>query len=208
MTHPESKDKDFSRLEDKALESASLNASSLDALTSDLQRYINKNHRKQMEEIEEKIAKIEERCCQEIRETLAKHTVLQFRKHFQEVVDSCQDKISHMFSSLLGKVEEDIRSLNNEINRTNRLCEEIQNQYKFRWSKPFLTLIGATALTGAFMGIGLFLLQMSPVAVFLMNEETRRLYDLGKANTSILDLYKNLQDKKKASEPPKKKSSR
>ncbi len=208
MTHPENKDKDFSRLEDKALESVSFNASSLDALTSDLQRFMNKNHRKQMEEIEEKMAKIEERCCQEIRETLAKHTVLQFRKHFQEVAHSCQDKISHMFSSLVGKVEEDIRNLNNEINRTNRLCEEIQNRYKFRWSKPFLTLIGATALTGALMGIGLFLLQISPVAVFLMNEETRRVYDLGKTNTSILNLYKKLQNEKMTSEPPKKKSSR
>lgn len=34
-------------------------------------------------------------------------------------------------------------------------------------------------MTGALIGVILFLLQTSPIAVFLMNEETRRVYDSG-----------------------------
>ena len=131
-----------------------------------------------MEDIEEKIAKIEERCCQEIRQALEKHISLQLKKNFQEVAFSCQNNVSQMFSSFLKETEENIRRLNFVVDRTNSLCEAIQERYAFKWGKPFRTLIIATALTGALMGLGLFLLQASSVVVFLKNDETRAVYEL------------------------------
>ena len=211
MPNSEPKDEVFSELEENALESASLEADSLQTLTSDLQRFLNKNHRKQMEKIEEKISEIEERCCQEVRKTIKKYIRRQLKKNLQDVTESCETKVSEMFSSLLSQVEGDARRLNNEVDRTNILCQEIQKKYTFKWCKPWFVLVFSTALTGAFMGMGLFLMQTSPLAVFLMNKETRKIYDLGmsyaETRDELLKLYDAIQKEKKDLDNAKKKSS-
>jgi len=188
MSNLQHKDQAFATLQESALDSASFKAESLETLSSDLQRFLNKHHRKQMEDIEEKIAKIEERCCQEIRQAVEKHISLQLKKNFQEVVQSCETSVSQMFSSLLSQAKQDVGSLNSAVDRTNTLCEAIQKRYAFKWGKPFLILIISTALTGAFMGTGLFLMQTSPIAVFLMNEKTRKIYNSGYAHIYLQEL--------------------
>ena len=180
------------------METTSFKAESLETLSSDLQRFLNKHHRKQMEDIEEKIAKIEERCCQEIRQALEKHISNQLKKNFQEVIQSCQATVSQMFSSLLRQTEEDTRMLNYQVDRTNALCEDIQKRYAFKWGKPFFTLIISTALTGALIGLGLFLLQASSVVVFLMNKETRAIYELDNVRRELQE-YKTIVRKNRPS---------
>lgn len=179
MSNSEAIDEAFSLLQERDLEKASLEADSLQTLTSDLQRFLNNNHRKQMERVEEKISKIEERCCKEVRETIKKHTRQELEKNFQDVAESCQEDVSEMFSSLLSQIKEDAKRLNNEVDRTNFLCQDIQNKYTFKWCKPWFVLTLSTALTGAFIGMGLFLMQTGPLAVFLMNKKIRNAYDLG-----------------------------
>jgi mannose/fructose/N-acetylgalactosamine-specific phosphotransferase system component IID len=44
---------------------------------------------------------------------------------------------------------------------------------------PYLTLIFVASLSGAFMGLVLFFLQVPFIAVLLMNAQTRDIYEIG-----------------------------
>jgi hypothetical protein len=203
--HNSQANKDFSAFEKEALET-----SSNDALKLDLQRYLNKLHREQREDIEERISAIEKRCNEEIRKTLEKHVKIQIETHFKETLKALQVQVLQLCSPLMRKAEEDVSRLQLSVSKTNMLCHDIQEKYSFRWEKPFLLLIAGTALTGAFMGVGLLLLQVGPLAVFLMNEDTRMIYERGKNGQKIQDLsryidyqiheIKNLKKKGKPSQ--------
>lgn len=174
MTTQNQTNKEFLNLEKEALKEISL-----EIIKSDLQKFLQQEHQKQREELEKRISTIEERCRKEIREGIDTHLHRQLTEHFRKVVQSCQGDISAAMSPLLKRAEQDVSNLNNTVRTTNTLCHEIQEKYSFRWEKPFLILFGATIMTGAVMGVILFLLQTSPVAVFLMNKETRNVYDSG-----------------------------
>lgn len=174
MTTQNQTNKEFLNLEKEALKEISL-----EIIKFDLQKFLHQMHQKEREELEKRIATIEERCGHEIREGIDTHLQRQLTEHFRKVVQSCQGDISTAMSPLLKRTEQDISNLNNTVRTTNTLCHEIQEKYSFRWEKPFLLLFGGTILTGAVTGVILFLLQTSPIAVFLMNEETRRIYDSG-----------------------------
>ena len=174
MLQKDQTNKEFLNLEKEALKEISL-----EIIKSDLQKFLQQAHQKEREELEKRISTIEDRCRKEIREGIDTHLHRQLTEHFRNVVQSCQGDISTAMSPLLKRAEQDVSNLNNTVRTTNTLCHEIQEKYSFRWEKPFLLLFGATILTGAFIGVILFLLQTSPVAVFLMNEETRRVYDDG-----------------------------
>jgi hypothetical protein len=160
-------------------EKEALKEISLEIIKSDLQKFLQQVHQKQREELEKRIATIEERCAQEIRDGIDSHLHRQLTEYFQKVVQSCQSDIYTAMSPLLKRAEQDISNLNNTVRTINTLCHEIQEKYSFRWEKPFLLLFGGAILTGAIMGVLLFLLQTSPVAVFLMNGEARKVYDAG-----------------------------
>ena len=116
---------------------------------------------------------------QEIRDNIDACLQRQLTEHFRKVVQSCQGEVSALMTPLLKRAEQDVSNLNNTLRTTNTLCHEIQEKYSLRWEKPFLLLLGATIMTGTLIGVILFLLQTSPIAVFLMNKETRKVYDSG-----------------------------
>ena len=174
MTTQNPTNKEFLNLEKEALKEISL-----EIIKSDLQKSLQHLHQKEREELEKRISTIEERCAHEIRKGIDTHLHRQLTEHFRKVVQSCQGDISAAMAPLLKRAEQDVSNLNNTVRTTNTLCHEIQEKYSFRWEKPFLLLFGGAILTGAIMGVILFLLQTSPVAVFLMNEKTRRVYDSG-----------------------------
>jgi hypothetical protein len=174
MSQKDQPNKEFLNLEKEALKEISL-----EIIKSDLQEFLQQTHQKEREELEKRISTIEERCAHEIRDGIDICLHRQLTEHFRKVVQSCQGDISGAMTPLLKRAEQDISNLNNTVRSTNALCHEIQEKYSFRWEKPFLLLFGATIATGALIGVILFLLQTSPVAVFLMNEETRRVYDSG-----------------------------
>ncbi len=174
QTNEPNQKKDFDTLEREALEKTTK-----DTLESDILRFLNKLHRKQREDIEEKISSIEERCRVEIRETLEKHVKLQLEKNFKSVVKSSQENIYKVLSSFTDQATQNVETLNVAVHQTNTLCDEIQKKYSFRWEKPFLITLFSCILTGTFVCIILILLQFSPLAVFLMNKETREIYNMG-----------------------------
>lgn len=193
--------KEFLNLEKEALKEISL-----EIIKSDLQKFLQQAQQKQREELEKRISTIEERCAHEIREGIDAHLQRQLTEHFRKVVQSCQGDISAAMSPLLKRAEQDISNLNNTVRTTNTLCHEIQEKYSFRWEKPFLILLGATIATGALIGVILFLLQTSPVAVLLMNKKTRHVYDSG---LYWLDLKKRmLADESRKSPKPEQKPSK
>lgn len=208
--------KDQTRKEFLNLEKEALKEISLEIIKSDLQKFLQQTHQKEREQLEKRIATIEERCAHEIQEGIDTHLHRQLTEHFRKVVQSCQGDISAAMSPLINRAEQDVSNLNNTVRTTNTLCHEIQEKYSFRWEKPFLILLGATIATGALIGVILFLLQTSPVAVFLMNKETRRVYDSGlywldlekkiKARKA-LESQKNHQSQKPDPKPQKKKKS-
>lgn len=202
MTTPELKpqaNKDFSDFEKEALET-----SSNDALKLDLQRHLNKLHREQREDIEERISAIEKRCNEEVRKTLEKHVKLQIETHFKETLKTLQGEVVALFSPLVKHSQQDVERLNVAVNNTNNLCHDIQKKYKFRWSRPWAILILSTALTSAFMGVMLYLMQVGPLAIFLMNENTRRIYEKGKVVIRLDAIQKSLEQQHKEMEKLKK----
>ncbi len=210
---PKPKHKDFSHFENEALEETSIETGKLahgPALTTqalqkreaqitsgkprvaDLQQFLKKLHREQAED-----------CKQEIRETLEKSLSLQLEKHFQHLMQSSQRDISHMFAPLFKRAEEDVKSLNNAVNTTNALCQRIQQKYTFRWDKPFLVLLITTALTGALVGLSLFLMHTSPLAVFLMDQKAREAYSYGTYWLGLKEKHKAKENEKKRLETRK-----
>jgi len=214
MTTQTQTNKEFLNLEKEALKEISL-----EIIKSDLQKFLHQMHQKEREELEKRISTIEDRCAHEIQEGIDTHLHRQLTEHFRKIVQSCQGDISAAMTPLLKRTEQDISNLNNTVGTTNTLCHEIQEKYSFRWEKPFLLLFGATIATGVLIGVVLFLLQTSPVAVFLMNEETRRVYDSGlywmdlkkrMLADEVLKAQKSSQPVKaeqKPSQPQKKKKS-
>lgn len=202
MSTPELKpqvNKDFSDFEKEALETASN-----DTLKLDLQRHLNKLHREQREDIEEGISAIEKRCNEEIRKTLEKHVKAQIETHFKETLKTLQGEVVGLFSPLVKCSQEDVERLHLAVNNTNNLCQEIQRKYKFRWSRPWAILILSTALTSALMGLMLYLMQVKPLAVFLMNEEVRRVYENGKVVIRLDAIQRSLEIQHKEMEKSKK----
>lgn len=196
---PSQANKDFSDFEKEALES-----SSNDALKLDLQRPLNKLHREQREDIEERISAIEKHCNEEVRKTLEKHVKIQIEKHFKETLESLQEKVFELFSPLVKQAETDVRQLQGAVHQTNHVCNDIQKKYSFRWGKPFAILIISTALTGAFMGLMLYLMTVGPLAVFLMNEEVRRTYEMGLYRLRLEALAKRMAPTKSSKNLKKK----
>lgn len=167
-------DKGFKDLEKEALKEISL-----EIIKSDLQKSLSQLHQKNMEEVGKKISIIKEDCAKKVQEGIKQHLKEQLEERFQNVVQSCQTDISNLISSLLKHAEQDLNSLNTKVSQTNALCDEIQKKYSFRWDKPFLITTFSCILTGAFVCIILILLQFSPLAVFLMNKQTREIYNSG-----------------------------
>ncbi|EKE09292.1 MAG: hypothetical protein ACD_16C00195G0006 [uncultured bacterium] len=175
MPNPEPQDSpDFSALEKEALKEISL-----DIIKSDLKISLTQLHQKNMKEVKEEIAAIEERCAQEIKDGLETQLQKKLKVQFQKLIDSSQHDISKTLSPLVKGAEEDIQSLNHAVSQTNKFCTHIQKQYEFRWGHPSFLLLFTSALTGALMGLILFLLQVPSIAVLLMNAHTRKAYDIG-----------------------------
>ncbi len=166
--------KDFQDLEKEALKEISL-----EVIKSDLLQSLSQLHQKNMAEVGNTISIIKEDCRKEIQEGIKKHIQEQLEEQFQKVVQSCQSNISELISTLIRRTEQDLNNLNMKVTQTNNLCDEIQKKYSFRWEKPFLITLFSCILTGAFVCIILILLQFSPLAVFLMNKETREIYNMG-----------------------------
>ena len=172
-------DKAFSLLKENALNSSSDEEMDLETLASDLHRYLNKNHRRQMEAIEEKIAKIEERVCEEVKETLKAQLNFTFEARFKKVIEHCDERIANLFSSTIEEANCSLEAFKNSISQTKAACHDIQQKYAFKWTQPFWTLLLSASLGGAIMGLMLYLMQISTLSVFLMNAETREIYDMG-----------------------------
>lgn len=166
--------KEFQNLEKEALKEISL-----EVIKSDLLQSLDQLHQKERKELEKSNTAIAVRCVKEIQEGIKKQLREQIEEHFQKVVQSCQSDISVLVAPLLRQTELDLNSLNSKVSQTNKLCDEIQKKYAFRWEKPFLITLFSCILTGAFICIILILLQFSPLSVFLMNKETREIYNMG-----------------------------
>jgi hypothetical protein len=178
---------------------------SLETVKSDLLRALRKLHRKQVEELLEKVAHIEEGCIKETRQALEKYMEIHLEKHFQKIAQSCQNNVSQMCAPLLKRAEEDVSRLNKEVNSTVALCQDIRQKYAFRWERPFLAFIAATSLTGAFVAFGILLMQSSSLSVFFMNEKSRKAYNIGLRSLESTERWKARQEEKKILEQEKKK---
>ncbi|OJW46803.1 MAG: hypothetical protein BGO67_11645 [Alphaproteobacteria bacterium 41-28] len=185
---------DFSDLEKEALKEISL-----EIIKSDLQKSLGQLNQKNMEDVGNKISEIKQHYAKEIKEGLQKHIKEQLEQHFQNVIQSHQDNISKVLSPIFKRAEEDRQRLNNIVNQTNEFCKNIQRQYTFKWDQPFLTLVLSTAATGALMGLGLLLFQIPFVSALLMNEHTRKAYDIG---VRVLEYEKELQARPEPAKKP------
>ncbi len=162
----------------------------LKEVKSDLQQYLYSFHRQQIKDLEEKMATLEKRCAGEIQDAIAKNIKIQLETHFKSVVQACQKDISQATSPLFKRAERDVQSLAHTVTKAQEFCKDIQTQYALKWDKPFFTLFCATVFTGALMGLFLLFLQTPLLSVFLMNSQTREVYETG---LSLLAYRKELE---------------
>ena len=175
MAHQDPKNiNDFSRLEKEALKEISL-----DIIRSDLEKSLKDIHQKSMADVERRISAIETRCASQIQETLERDIKAGLEAHFSNVVKSCGSDIGKALTPLVKQAEEEVNRLGSVTSKTNEFCQGIESRYALRWGMPFLTLILVASLSGAFMGLVLFLLQVPYISVLLMNDQTRAVYDIG-----------------------------
>jgi len=165
---------DITRLEKEALKEISL-----DIIKSDLQRSLKDMHQKSMVDVERRISSIETRCVSQIQETLERDIKSGLEGHFQNVVQSCGADIGKALSPLVKQAEEEVNRLGSVTSKTNDFCQGIESRYALRWGMPYLTLILVASLSGAFMGLILFFLQVPYISVLLMNDQTRAVYEIG-----------------------------
>lgn len=161
------------------LETESQKDTSLEDFKADLVNIFKRLHLQQLAILESKIASVEETCTREIKTALAIHTKKQLEIQFPKVAEACYSNLLKQLEPLLKQAQQNVGHLNTEVYRTNELCAEIQRKYSFRWGKPFLILILTTALSGTFVALFLFLMQTSPLALFLMDDKGREAYDYG-----------------------------
>ncbi len=100
MSQADQTNKEFLNLEKEALKEISL-----EIIKSDLQKFLRQTHQKEREELEKRIATIEERCRKEIQEGIDTHLQRYLTEHFRNVVQSCQGDISAAMSPLLKRAE-------------------------------------------------------------------------------------------------------
>ena len=160
-----------------ALEKETLKELSLETLKTTLVSSFKKLHQEQLETFEQKLGALEKGCRLEVQRAVEKHVRKELEANFHTVLTSSQNQIRLLVSPLLKNAEQDVKRLEAAVNRTNTLCENIQKQYSFRWSRPFLILILSTSLTGAFLGL-MLLFKTSPLA-FLMDSRFREAYEYG-----------------------------
>jgi hypothetical protein len=136
-------------------------------------------HQKSMVDVERRISTIESWCVSQIQETLERDIKAGLEAHFQTVVQSCRLDIGKALSPLVKKAEEEVNRLGGVTSKTNDFCQGIESRYALRWGMPYLTLILVASLSGAFMGLVLYFLQVPFVSTLLMNAHTREAYDTG-----------------------------
>ncbi len=164
----------FSHLEKEALKEISL-----DIIKSDIENSLKDMHQKSMADVERRISLIETRCVGQIQETLERDIKSGLEVHFQTVVQSCGSDIGKALSPLVKQAEEEVNRLGSVTSKTNEFCQGIESRYALRWGMPYLTLILVASLSGAIMGLVLFFLQVPYISVFLMNAQTRMVYQTG-----------------------------
>ena len=196
MTQTDSKNNnDLSHLEKEALKEISL-----DIIKADLQNSLKDMLQKSMADVERRISTIETRCVNQIQATLERDIKSGLEAHFQTVVQSCSLDIGKALSPLFKKAEEDVSRLGSVTSKTNDFCQSIESRYALRWGMPYLTLILVASLTGAFMGLVLFFLQVPYISVLLMNSQTRAIYDIG-INTIVERQEREVQASQAQSTP-------
>lgn len=173
------------------------NDTSLEDLKADLVNTFKRLHLQQLTILEGKIASLEETCTREIKTALTIHTKKQLETQFPKVAEACYSNLLKHLDPLLKQAQQNVGRLNTEIYRTNELCAEIQRKYNFRWDKPFLILILTTALSGTFVALFLFLMQTSPLALFLMDAKAREAYDYGLRHIIAMEKWEALPQAEK-----------
>jgi len=169
----------------------------LEDLKADLVNTFKRLHLQQLTILEDKVAALEETCTKEIKTALTIHTKKQLETQFPKVAEVCYSNLLKQLEPLFKQAQQNVGHLNTEVYRTNELCAEIQRKYNFRWDKPFLILILTTALSGAFVALFLFLMQTSPLALFLMDAKAREAYDYGMRHLKAKEQWEALPQAEK-----------
>jgi len=180
--------------------------SSSNTLKDDIQRFLNKHLGEQREQIEDKLSEIELRCSKEVKEAIKDQLGPRLEENFNRLVSSHEKQMQERLDSLTGGLNVNLARLDARIERASEICGDFDDQYRYMWFRPLVTVIVSTALTGALIGWGILLMQASPLAVFLMDEKTRAIYERGKSMPYLLD--KSAAAKHSQPTPQKKKPSK
>ena len=149
-------------------------------LNIDFVAQLKKGHREQIQQLQQNFLALEENCKSEIRlalkEDLSHDLKLFLNKSISQAV---HDEFERQLPPLLSQVQEDVAQLSSTLAQTQSTLIEYKHKLSVTWARPFLLMLSASALTSSLLGLWLFLLQTSPLALFLMDAPSREAYDFG-----------------------------
>lgn len=150
-------DSKYSLSDVQKLERETLKELCLDTLKSSLVHSFKKLHQEQLEIFEDKLSDLEKALGDRIQDAVEKHIREQIKETFQDTLEDCQTRIWLLVAPLVKRSEDDVKRLEKAVTQTESLCQDIQNNYRFRWGWQFLTLVLTASSASATAGFLVFM---------------------------------------------------
>ena len=149
-------------------------------LKMDFVAQLKKLHREQTQQLQENFLTLEDSCKTEIRSALKEDLSQDLQLFLSKAISqSVKAEFENQFPSLSNKVQEDLTQFSHTLSQTQSSLSVFQKKLSIKWTRPFFFILLTSTLTGSFLGLWLFLLQIPPLAIFLMDQKSREAYTFG-----------------------------
>lgn len=148
--------------------------------TPELMTQLKQLQREQKQQLQENFITLEDNCKSEIRMALKEDLSHDLKLFLSKAISqTVHEEFGRQLPSLMNQIQEDLGQLSSTLAQTQFSLREYEDKLKVSWARAFLLMLSASALTGSFLGLWFFLLQTSPLALFLMDEKSREAYTVG-----------------------------
>lgn len=148
--------------------------------TPELMTQLKQLQREQKQQLQENFITLEDNCKSEIRMALKEDLSHDLKLFLSTTISQAvHEEFGRQLPSLMNQIQEDLGRLSSTLAQTQFSLQGYEDSLKVSWTRPFLLMLSASALTGSFLGLWFLLLQASPLALFLMDQKSREAYTVG-----------------------------
>ena len=172
-------DPKFSELEKKVIQEANDNnlKKALKDLSDGLSNEIERNRKNLFFEVKNTLADFTEKLEKGVSQETEKKISKLFEKHVKETKEQFHTRFEQLLEPVLKKAEEDMKCLQFQGTNTLRSWEQMMNQYKGIWTRPFCIMFVSSIFTGCAIFLILFFLKTSLGAYMFMDLREKQAYE-------------------------------